>query len=930
MRIFATKALLAVALLQLSAQAQAQDRKSSITGTVTDAGHAVLKGARITLDPGPGQTVTDVQGKFTISNLAPAEYTLTVSYVGLSTFTRKVAVKAGEVAQVEAELQVPSQADSITVTAERPRGEAAAINRERTADNIVQVVTAEVITSLPNTNIADAVGRLPSVSVERDEGEGKYVQIRGTEPRLSNTTINGVNVPSPEGGVRNIKLDVIPSDLVESIEVSKTLSANQDGDAIGGSINLVTKSAGDLPTLTVSGLGGGTPIWGGRPVSQFAATSGMRFGREKKLGVLFGGTYDFNGRGISDIEPGPAVTGTMDIRDYKYSRTRFGFGGGLDYRLGAGSSLYLKGLFSDFKNYGERWVYTPNVNDFVTQTTTLPTGQETFNASIRRPDLYVSSVNGGGHHNFGSTLFDWEVSVSRSGGSGGDPQTNFDGPDGVQYALDLTNPNLPKFKVVNGVNIYDPKLYTMTSTQTINYDTAQTNIAGLATLTRHYSAGGHFGSFEAGIKIRNAKKHQNNATQYYTPVGTISLDKFIGTATDPNYYDGSYTLGPLADYSKITDYFNAHPDQFKLNVNTTHQKNDPNIYDTTERVFAEYLMNTLDFGKIRLQTGIRFETTQSNFTGNHVTLDTKGNYVSTSPVTGNQTYTDPLPSIQFIYKLDNSSNIRAAYGRGIARPQFGQLPPYISESDKAKSISIGNPSLLPTRANNYDLLYERYLNPIGIIQAGFFYKDLSNPIYSVQTVVTSGTYAGFKQTQPVNGASAKLYGFEAAWQQRLSFLPGPMNGLGVLANYSWTTSEAVVPGRTDNPALLRQGPNNWNLGFTYDKGRVAIRVGISHNDAYIYSYAYSPSNSGPFDFTDGSGGGIKGPNGDNYLYAHTQVDAQGSYRVSKSLQIVVSGLNLNNEVFGFYNGSPQYPNQREFYHPTYSAGFRWTPFSEKR
>jgi TonB-dependent receptor len=133
------------------------------------------------------------------------------------------------------------------VYAERVHGEAEAINRERTAENILQVLPAEVITSLPNANVADAIGRLPSVTLERDEGEGKYVQIRGTEPRLSHVTIDGVNVASPESGVRQIKLDVIPSDLVESVEISKTLTANQDGDAIGGSVNLRTKMSGDQP-----------------------------------------------------------------------------------------------------------------------------------------------------------------------------------------------------------------------------------------------------------------------------------------------------------------------------------------------------------------------------------------------------------------------------------------------------------------------------------------------------------------------------------------------------------------------------------------------------------------------------------------------------------------------------------------------------------
>src|ERR1700687_5001683 len=166
-----------------------------------------------------------------------------------------------------------------------------------TADNIVQVLPAEVITSLPNTSTADAVGRLPGVSLERDEGEGKYVQIRGTDPRLSNVTINGVNVPSPEGGVRNVKLDVIPSDLVESIEVNKTLSANQDGDAIGGSVNLVTKTVGDRPTPNFEGPGGYTNILGGRWLDAFSGTVGQRAGARKQWGFLLGGTYDWNGRG---------------------------------------------------------------------------------------------------------------------------------------------------------------------------------------------------------------------------------------------------------------------------------------------------------------------------------------------------------------------------------------------------------------------------------------------------------------------------------------------------------------------------------------------------------------------------------------------------------------------------------------------------------
>jgi outer membrane receptor protein involved in Fe transport len=250
--------------------------------------------------------VSNSQGEFTITGVAPGHYTLAVSYIGFAPFSVDVTVVSGQTANVNAVLQVAKTSEEVLVIVDRQFGELEALNRERVADNILQVLPAGVITSLPNTNIADAVGCMPSVSLERDEGEGKYIQIRGTEPRLSNVTLNGTHVPSPEG-VRNVKLDAIPADVVDSVEISKTLSANQDADAIGGSVNLVTKTATDRPYVSLLGMGGYTPITGGRNLYQFAGTAGQRFGPNKKLGVLFGFAYDYNARGIDDVEPGQAV-----------------------------------------------------------------------------------------------------------------------------------------------------------------------------------------------------------------------------------------------------------------------------------------------------------------------------------------------------------------------------------------------------------------------------------------------------------------------------------------------------------------------------------------------------------------------------------------------------------------------------------------------
>jgi TonB-dependent receptor len=945
------------ALLLLTNIGKGQTNHGSVTGTLKDSAGGAIYGAQVQLTPGDARAVTDRQGRYTFADVAPGTFTLSVDFVGFAPYSSSVTVTAGETAHADAVLQVATRAEEVIVTDARPHGEAEAINRERTAPNILQVLPAEVITSLPNANVADAIGRLPGVTLERDEGEGKYVQIRGTEPRYSNVTIDGVNVPSPESGPRQIKLDVIPSDLVESVEISKTLQANQDADAIGGSVNLRTRTATERPTISLFGIGAFTPIFNTRSADQFGGTIGKRFGKNKRLGVLFGGTYDWNGRGINDLEPAPTTVacdpgncgsnvsanasnfGTYagaDLRDYAYDRTRYGFEGSVDYRLNETSSVYVRGLYSHFDNYGDRWVYSPAINSY----TTSPLqggadGSISSNAQIRRPVQVIGSMLTGGRHGWGASTFTWEVAAARSATEDkGYSQANFvpsaDSPlNAIQYGLSLANPYRPQFNVQNGVNVYDATQYVMQSRDAIDVNktySPQLNLAGAASYSRGYNWGGHLGTFEMGGKFRNAHKFQESRDLYYDTAGTntIPMGQFLGSLTDKNYYDGSYTQGPFVNYNKVTSFFQSNSGLFALNTNLTHQRNDPNNYNLLERVAAGYFMNTIEFGKWRFYGGLRLESTDETVIGRQVIFNA-GDYVSTLGTRNGSSYVNPLPSAEIRYSMTSSSDVRLAYGRGIARPNYIDLVPYVSVDDSTHRASVGNPNLRPTKANNFDLLYEHYFNPLGVIQAGVFYKDISNPIYSITREVT-GVYApgvGYQQTGPVNGTSAWIAGFEVSYQQRLSYLPWGLNALGISANYSYTDSRAnglsTLLGRTDHPALQRQAPNTWNLSPTYDKGRVSMRVGIAYNQANIFSYQYS----------DGAPLGIKGPAGDQYLYTHLQVDAQGSVRLNHGLSAIAYGLNLNNEVFGFYQGSTVWPIQREYYKPTFGFGLRWEPVTER-
>jgi TonB-dependent receptor len=903
---------------------------------VKDTSQSVLQGARIELQPTGGSVISNGQGQFTFTDLAPGEYTLTISYVGFAPLSTTVNIAAGLLAHADAILQVGKQTEEVTVKGDRQFGELEALNIERTADNIVQVLPSEIITSLPNTNIADAVGRLPSISLERDEGEGKYIQIRGTEPRLSNVTINGIHVPSPEG-VRNVKLDVIPADLVDMVELSKTLSANQDADAIGGSVNLVTKSATDNPYVTILGMGGYTPISGGRNLYQVDATAGQRFGKEKKIGLLFGGSYDYNARGIHDLEPGPAVStlpdgstflgpNTEDQRNYHYDRTRYGFGGKADYKLGDMSSVYLRGLYAKFKDFGEDWIYTPGISNFISTpadpNNTCGTstsggvqgcGSMGFTDVYRTPGQQIFSVQAGARHAVKSALIAYELALSQAHDTGGFAFGGFNGPgannlspaNSVAFGVDTKDPFVPKFPVLNGMNIHDPSQYQMSFADNENDSVFERDVVGDISLNKQYSVGSHYSSFEVGFKGWDATKTSRFDRENFNSGSGLPMTQFLSNFRDNNYYFGQITYGPVTDFKKILAAVQGGGTSPNIPYNLR------NSFDIGERIWAGYAMNTISFGRLRLQAGLRIESTQDALRAVNVVVDPNnpGQFIVT-PVVTNKSYVNPFPSVQAQYRFGSDTILRAAYGRGIARPNFGDSAPYFAEDPNSfPRFRAGNPNLKPTHGQNFDLLLEHYLKPLGLIQGGFFYKALTDPIFSYLV-----PFNGAKENLLVNGPSAHITGFEAAWQQRLSFLPGLLNGMGVRANYSYTTSRASFPvasGRTDHPTLLRTAPNNWNFDVTYDKKGLSARMGLTHNDANIWFYGSSNS---------------KDPNGDTYLYPHTQVDAQVSYWIPRGhgLQAIVSMLNLNNEVFGFYLGAERFPIQREYYSRTFSAGLRWT------
>jgi TonB-dependent receptor len=976
---------------------QASSDKAIIVGRVLDTTDAGVPGARLELAPLGLKGVTDADGAFRLTDVPAGKYTLTFSYVGFSPQTSPVELTAGQTLTLDLKLKVASASEEILVTASRPHGEAESINETLTADNLLQVMPSEVIKSLPNANIADAVGRFPSVTLYRIEGEGVYIQVRGTEPRLTNVTVDGITIPAPEPTVRQVRLDVIPSGMVDAIDMNKTLMASMDGNGIGASVNLKTKEATEKPTLSLYGDGGRTDILNGRGSYDFGGTLGKRFGASKRFGLIGDAVFDYNGRGIDNIQPALDPLSTFStpfydsntIREYRYYRSRYGFDGSADYRVTGNTSLYLRGFYTDLKDWGDKWYYSP-VSTAITGTAanpvypnpTVKSSSPKFYTSSKRPNASVGTLILGGGTTHKDSLFTYQISASRSYeiDSAGNPKADFSWVGPTQYCnyvpsaqTDLNHPHFGSCDNTNQSPLLNAANWQFKDITISTGKNAQLNMTAQTSYSKSYNAGGHFGTVEGGFKFVNAHQSQDSTETVYdgfpstAPLMTALVSSFNNTDYfGAHYFGGQY--GQVSNFITAQTYTLANYGGYVDGQKTAADRY-PNLFHTVEQITAGYLMNTIDFGKLHVNTGLRIESTRDLTFGYNLTFygtynRTTGTYsggASSVPCTAtpvppaagncytavgtnnNPSYIDLLPSVQLRYGLTANSSLRAVYSRGLARPDPYQLVPYVTEDSTASpiAVTIGNPSLRPEHANNYDVMFEQSLHPLGLVQAGFFFKQITAPQVlttlpgglslsnfpagyfptSIQSVLSQ--YPGDAIIQTINGQNAYIYGLELSFQQHFSYLPGLLRGLGMSANYSYAASqEKGLPLRVDHPTTIDQSPNTWKVSPTYDTKRLSARVGLAYDQASLFSYLYvSPT---LVTGADPSGLGTKGPSGDVFTLTHFQVDAQVSYRFYKGISAVVSGLNLNNEVFGYYQGSTQFVNQREFYKPTYTGGLKWT------
>ncbi|UXP33821.1 TonB-dependent receptor [Reichenbachiella agarivorans] len=864
-----------------------------------------LPGATVLIEGTTQGTISDVNGEFTL-RLLPGSKSILVKYLGYKDFT--TTIDAATSTNVEVQLsELNSELLEVTVFGSL-QGQQKALNQQKSAGNIKNIIAADQISRFPDPNVAEAIQRMPGVTLQRDQGEGRYVIVRGLAPQFTNISVNGEQIPSPEAGVRFVALDAIPADQLSSIEVSKTLTPDMDGDAIGGSVNLVTRKAKSSDMEIQGTVVGGYNHLMGQPNGQGSLLLGKRFGADEKLGILINGSHFYTDRGSDNWErDGDAI----ELRDYALRRTRSAISGTLDYRFNDNSEVYFRGIYNTFSDREHRraYVISPNVDDSPFESNEI---ERATKDRFERQD--ISSYNLGGKHVLPGFSVNYEVSYADAvQDTPFDYEVTFIGePDGL--STDFSNSDFPRFMTSEDFDYLDNSNYEYDELEAGNTFAKDENITGKINIAVPYEIAGNQGAIKFGGKYRAKTKSLKVTSNKYGwaggdvsfegQEGDFTLEKFDGGLVDDNFLGGEYEIAAAPDMDKIVRFFNANRAGFELEAEDKLVDENVESYKATEDVFAAYLMTDVTFNKLQIVGGVRFEKTNVDYQYHTVLFDDEGDLDEILDEEGSTDYAFILPQINFRYALNGLTNLRLAATTSYSRPNFESIVPAQEINLGDREGTIGNPDLKPVSAVNLDLMVDHYFGTVGVLSAGVFYKNLDNFIYKRRFETNSYEGIDFGTDvdliQDVNGQSANIAGVELSYQQNLTFLPGALAGLGIYANYTYTASSATLKDRSgideeEEINLPGQATHVANLSLSYNLKGFTARISGNYAGAYIEELGEDADE-------------------DRSIKGRLQVDATASYRISDHFNVFAEMLNITNAPFEAYlGGNEDQLVQREFY-----------------
>ncbi len=905
-RVGARLLLLAV-LLAASGIVQAD---ATLRGRISDANtQRPLASAEVRIPELNRRVRADSSGNYSLSGLPAGTYTIVVQYSGYQPEEAQLTIPESGTLDQDVLLVGYGVTEEVTVTGFRA-SVLDSVQDKNSADIIKDSIDANDAGKLPDQNAAEALRRVPGVSISIDQGEGRYVAVRGIDPGLNNVTIDGQTIGAPEADDRRIALDTIPSDVLSKLEVIKSVTPDLDGNSIGGTVNLVTPSPYDDEDgfmLKGSADIGYYDMNGESPWSASGAWSQV-FGAEDQFGVLLSASFsrrEYESENVqTDIweeEDDYYIPGELVLRDYKLQRERTGVVANFEWRPRDDIKVYWRNLFNRFSDTEQRieTLYDYREGDLENQTATSGTftegeGEKAYKDRLEEQSISQSTL--GGEFIFGASTLTLSATLGKTEqDTKYDHEWSFEVADSLPMSYD-TSDFFPRVSAPS--EFMDPDFFEFNQVDR-NSKLVEEDLSIFQADWRYdLEFSGNPGYIKSGVKFTGREKSSDLTGPSYDGFEDDLFLSMFSMSGKPGFYDsirpGFYPFGPIADYSAWEAFFAANQGLFELNSDDTSENEFAEDFTVTEDVLAAYVMAGVDIGNLTLTGGVRYEETKSKY-GAYAVLFDDGDFDRAQPTFGEQRYDDILPGIQARWQVTDGFVARAAWTNTLGRPGYIQLVPYRifefepNDDDELEGeVEEGNPDLDRLQSENWDLSFEYYFESGGIISAGLFYKDIKNPIYSRSQTFEDIDYEGrefaeLEITRPENGDTGELLGIELNWQQQFIGLPGFLSGFGTSINYTYTDSEATVFDRDDKLPFFLQSRDVANVSLYWEKHGFEARLAWSYRSEYL----------------DEVGGDAEE---DLYIAAHSQVDFKASYAVGDHFDIYFEALNLTDEPLRYISG----------------------------
>lgn len=884
--------------------------KGVITGRILDNTNLPLPGATVVIKSLNKGVVSDVNGYYRLTLITAGTHELVVSYIGFKAQSKNATVSEGKTEVVDFILNAGIDIEEVIVNGAL-QGQSKALNQQKNNMNISNIISSDQVTRFPDANIGDALKRIPGINVQYDQGEARFGNIRGTSPEYNSVTINGDRIPSAEAESRAIQLDLIPSDMIQTVEVNKVVTPDMDADAIGGSVNLVTKNSPYQQRISGT-IGSGYNFLSEKMDANAALVYGERF-FNNKLGLIISGSYQSIQLGSDNIEGEWDIDGStpfmtdFQVRAYQVQRERQSYSASFDYKINPNHTLEFKGIYNHRKDWenrfrlryggiekdGDDWIAT------MERETKLGTDNQ---KNARLEDQQAMNFAFGGTHHFGSVAFDWKGSYAKaSEDRPNERYINYRFKD-VKISPDLSDPGKPFFTILteNAKDLNaDWSFKEMTDQHQYTDDVDR---IFKANLSFPWLEGNLKNNVKLGFSYKGKEKQRENL--YFKEYEAVDGDNFdsqvinnLTNKSKDNFLAGKkYQAGSFAD-PKYLGQINLLSGDFEGSDLVEEMAGN---FEAKESVTAGYLRLDQDLGKkLKIMAGVRIETTKLEYSGRELEINEEGNpSIRTTPVETDN-YTNILPSLIGKWSVSDNSKLKFAWTNTIARPRYFDLVPHVEINFEDMEATVGNPELRPTQSMNFDLMFEHYFSSIGQISAGIFYKNISDFIVAQELrdyAYKGNTYDKFYK--PFNAGDANLLGFEFTFQRQFDFLPGFLKQTGFYGTYAYNHSEVKnfnLEGRENEDLPLPGTPKNTvNASLYFEGKKLTLRTSFNFADDFI-------DEVGDEAFFD------------RYYDKAAYLDFNANYSITPKTNVFFEAKNLLNRPLRYYQGISERVMQEEFY-----------------